>query len=80
MNQTAKVLDELSILEIIVDENFITARISDGRSVSVPIAWFPLLVDANSNQLSNYEISPSGYGVHWPDLDEDVSIKTFINL
>ena len=79
MNQTAKKLEELSILDLEVTEDFLTAKISDGRSVSIPIAWFPRLMDAQADQLSNYEVSPSGYGVHWPDLDEDISIKAFIN-
>lgn len=79
MNQTAKKIEELSILDIEITEDFLTAKISDGRSVSIPIAWFPRLVDAEASQLSNYEISPSGYGVHWPDVDEDISIKAFVN-
>jgi hypothetical protein len=79
MNQTAKTLAELSIMGIEITEDFLTAHISDGREVSIPIAWFPRLIGAHSDQLSNYEISPSGYGIHWPDLDEDISIKAFIN-
>ncbi len=79
MNQPAKKIDELSILDIEITEDFLTAKISDGRSVSIPIAWFPRLVSAQGSQVANYEISPSGYGVHWPDLDEDISIKAFIN-
>lgn len=79
MNQTAKTLAELSILGIKITEDFLTAQISDGREVSIPIAWFPRLMGAKPDQLARYEISPSGYGIHWPDLDEDISIKTFIN-
>jgi hypothetical protein len=79
MNQTARTLEELSILSIHITEDFLTAHISDGREVSIPIAWFPRLMDAQPNQLSKYEISPSGYGIHWPDIDEDISIKAFIN-
>ncbi len=79
MNQTAKVLEELSISEIEISEDLLIAKISDGRVVSIPIAWFTRLADADIKQLSNFEISPSGYGVHWPDLDEDISIKSFIN-
>lgn len=78
MNQTAKKLEELSIMRIEISEDFLTAKISDGREVSIPIAWFPSLMNALPDQLSNYEISPSGYGIHWPDLDEDISIKSFI--
>lgn len=79
MSQAAKKVDELSILSIEVDEEQITATISDGRIVSIPIAWFPRLAEATLKQLKNFEISPSGYGIHWPDLDEDICIKSFIN-
>lgn len=48
--------------------------LADGRIVSVPIIWFPTLRDATVAERENYEISPSGIGIHWPDLDEDLSI------
>jgi hypothetical protein len=79
MNQTAKTLAELSIMGILITEDFLTAHISDGREVSIPIAWFPRLMDAKPDQLAKYEISPSGYGIHWPDIDEDISIRSFIS-
>ena len=79
MNQTAKKIEELSIVSLAVDEDSLTATISDGRRVSIPVAWFPRLENASLDQLKNFEISPSGYGIHWPDVDEDISIKAFIN-
>ena len=71
---------ELAILEISVDEDFLTAKISDGRIVSIPIAWFPRLRKASKEQLQNFEISPANYGVHWPDVDEDISVRAFVNI
>jgi hypothetical protein len=47
--------------------------------VSIPLTWFPLLSNASEVQRRNFKISPGGYGIHWPDLDEDISIKSFIN-
>ncbi|PIR23273.1 MAG: hypothetical protein COV44_03590 [Deltaproteobacteria bacterium CG11_big_fil_rev_8_21_14_0_20_45_16] len=79
MNQTAKKIEELSIVSLTVDEDSLTATISDGRRVSIPVAWFPRLESATLDQLKHFEISPSGYGIHWPDVDEDISIKAFIN-
>lgn len=52
-------------------------ELSDGRIIYVPLAWFPFLLNANKKQINNFQISPSGYGIHWPDLDEDVSVKVF---
>jgi hypothetical protein len=71
-------VDELSFSKIEISEDMITGHLSDGRIVSVPIAWFPRLVSASKEQLENYEVSPSGYGVHWPDVDEDISVKAFV--
>ena len=47
---------------------------SDGRILSVPLNWFPLLRDATPEQRANYEISGGGVSLHWPDVDEDLSI------
>lgn len=80
MGLTAKTIkiEDLSIIKIFFAEDKITAEISDGRIVSIPIAWFPRLAQATSKQLLKYKISPSGHGIHWPDIDEDISIKSFI--
>ncbi len=72
--------DELSILKLEVSEFLLTAHISDGRVISIPVAWFERLRGATQEQLENFEISPSGYGIHWPDVDEDISVKTFMGL
>jgi hypothetical protein len=48
--------------------------LTDGRLISVPIIWFPLLRGATSEQRSNYEIGGGGTSLHWPELDEDLSI------
>lgn len=47
--------------------------LADGRTISAPLAWYPRLFDATPEQRAHFEISPSGYGVHWPDVDEDLS-------
>ena len=47
----------------------------DGRSISVPLAWFPRLLDATPEQRARWEPAGAGYGIHWPDLDEDLSTE-----
>jgi cell division inhibitor SulA len=47
----------------------------DGRSISVPLAWFPTLSTATRAQLEHYELLGDGDGIHWPELDEDLSIR-----
>ncbi len=61
------------IAAIEVTEDSITAHLVDGRTVSVPLAWSWRLSDATPAQRNNFEIMGSGEGVHWPDIDEDIS-------
>jgi hypothetical protein len=49
--------------------------LADGRSISVPLAWFPRLLHATEAQRSNFEMLGDGYGIHWPDIDEDISVE-----
>ena len=48
--------------------------LSDGRWLSVPLAWFPRLAHASASARSNYELLGEGQGIHWPDIDEDISV------
>lgn len=59
-----------------VDFDDVTIRVTftDGRVLSVPLNWFPLLRDATPQQRANYEIGGGGVSLHWPDIDEDLSI------
>jgi hypothetical protein len=54
-------------------EDTIAADLMDGRTIIVPLAWYPRLFNATSEQRLNWRISGAGYGIHWPDLDEDLS-------
>lgn len=68
-------LREVRIKDIKVTEDTITAKLVDGRVISVPLAWSRRLSDATSKQRANYRIIGDGYGVHWPDIDEDISAE-----
>lgn len=61
------------IVSVIVDDESITARLADGRVISVPLAWSWRLSGATRAQRQRFEIIGSGQGVHWPDVDEDIS-------
>ena len=63
------------IKDVEVSESKITFRLTDGRVVSVPLSWSWRLQEATPEERQNYEITPSGYGVHWPDVDEDLSAR-----
>lgn len=53
----------------------LAVTLSDGRLIFVPFNWFPRLAVATPEQLQNYQLIGDGEGIHWPDLDEDISIK-----
>lgn len=56
------------------DDLMMHVLFTDGRTLGVPLAWFPLLRDATPEQRRRYEIGGGGIGLHWPELDEDISI------
>ena len=59
---------------ITVTEDTLSVDLSDGRTIAVPLAWFPRLERASLQQLENYELMGDGEGIHWPELDEDLSV------
>ena len=60
-------------VEVTSDE--IVAHLADGRTISVPLAWSWRLSDATSEQRQRYELIGDGEGIHWPDVDEDISVR-----
>lgn len=58
-----------------VTDDLITAHLTDGRTISVPLAWSWRLSDATPAQRSNFQIIGNGQGIHWPDVDEDISVR-----
>jgi hypothetical protein len=61
------------IVDVLLDEHTITAHLADGRAISVPLAWYPRLLHASAEQREKWELCGGGFGIHWPDLDEDLS-------
>jgi hypothetical protein len=57
-----------------VTEDGVTVWLDDGRTISTPLAWYPRLVHATDAERQNFRIIAGGEGLHWPDLDEDLSI------
>ena len=56
-------------------ENDMVVSLVDGRKVTVPLIWFPRLTNASKNQLEHFELLDDGEGIHWPELDEDLSVS-----
>lgn len=53
----------------------LSVSLKDGRTIAVPLTWYPKLLHASKEQRNNWKIAGAGYGIHWPDLDEDLSTE-----
>ena len=73
----------ISALEIVVPNvedvtataDTLTFNLSDGRTIAVPLAWFPRLVHASQKERTNWRLIGKGQGIHWEDIDEDISVE-----
>lgn len=54
-------------------EDTLSVDLVDGRTIVAPLVWYPRLLDATSEQRQNWQVSAAGYGIHWPEIDEDIS-------
>ncbi|MCC7308261.1 MAG: DUF2442 domain-containing protein [Acidobacteria bacterium] len=72
MSILAAVTDE-RVVDVKVNEDELSARLMDGRTISVPLVWYPRLLNATAEQRKNWQISGGGYGIHWEEIDEDLS-------
>ena len=61
-----------------VSQDALRVKLSDGRAISVPLAWYPRLVHATPEERNNWQLIGDGQGIHWPDLDEDISVEGLI--
>jgi hypothetical protein len=63
---------------VTVSEDTLTAELSDGRTISVPVAWYPRLLYGTVAERINWRLIGGGQGIHWPDLDEDISVESLL--
>ena len=70
---------EPRIQSVSVLDDLISARLFDGRTISVPLAWSWRLSEATPEQRSRFEIIGSGSGIHWPEIDEDISVEGMLH-
>jgi hypothetical protein len=72
-------LTEPTIQSVDVSEETITAHLADGRVISVPLAWSWRLSEATPAQRANWQLIGGGHGIHWPDVDEDISAEGMLS-
>jgi hypothetical protein len=63
---------------VVVTEESVTVELDDGRTILVPVAWYPRLLHATPEERNNWRLIARGEGIHWPDLDEDISIENIL--
>jgi len=73
--QSSEIKPGERVKDVHVTEDTLAVDLIDGRTIVVPLAWFPKLLDATPEQRRNWQISSAGYGLHWPDVDEDLSTE-----
>jgi hypothetical protein len=66
------------VIDVQVSDTELVLRLSDGRTVSAPLAWFPRLLHGTAEQRNNWRLIGKGVGIHWPDLDEDISVRSLL--
>ncbi len=76
---THSVTDSWSVFaqDVEVTDDTLTFKLSDGRTISAPLVWYPRLLHGTPEERNHWEIG-SGVGVHWPDLDEDISVENVL--
>ncbi|MXX19139.1 MAG: DUF2442 domain-containing protein [Dehalococcoidia bacterium] len=63
------------VQDVRVTEDTLTVDLLDGRTISVPLTWYPRLLHATEAQRNNWQVAGGGFGIHWPDVDEDLSTE-----
>ena len=71
---TSAIKFEPRAVDVSVSDDTLRVRLADGREVSVPLAWFPRLLSGSSEQRRQWRLVGGGVGIHWPELDEDLSV------
>lgn len=72
--------DNLTARRVWFDETRVYVELNDGRVVGSPLAWFPSLQHATTKQRNRYELVAGGYGIHWEELDEDLTAGGFLTF
>ena len=69
---------EVRAQNLVVTEDSLIVDLSDGRSITVPLAWYPRLVHGTPEETNNWRWIGDREGIHWPDLDEDISVENLL--
>ena len=69
---------DATAVDVMVTDDRIVVVLADGRELAAPLAWFPRLLEATPEQRRNWRFIGRGHGIHWPDVDEDISVPSLL--
>jgi hypothetical protein len=75
---TTELFETLAIQQLDITDDTLSVDLSDGRTISVPLAWYPRLLHGSIEERNDYRFIAGGNGIHWDQLDEDISVKNLI--
>jgi hypothetical protein len=67
------------IIRVLVSDDALAVELADGRKLSVPLGWYPRLAHGTTSERSHWELLGNGIGIHWPELDEDISLDNLLS-
>jgi Protein of unknown function (DUF2442) len=75
---TSAVKFDATAIDVAVKDDRLVVILADGRELAAPLTWFPRLLDATEEQRGNWRLIGRGLGIHWPDIDEDISVASLL--
>jgi hypothetical protein len=75
---TSAVKFDATAIDVAVKDDRLVVILADGRELAAPLTWFPRLMDATEEQRGNWRLIGRGHGIHWPDIDEDISVVSLL--
>lgn len=78
MNSLQIDLKEATARQLNIDDDALVVDLADGRTITVPLAWFPRLAHGTLSERENWRLIGNGEGIHWPSLDEDISVRSLL--
>jgi len=75
-----KISLDATAIDVAVSDALLRLTLADGRELAVPLEWFPRLRDATAEQRRHWRLIGRGQGIHWPDVDEDISVRGLLGL
>ncbi len=70
---------DVKATSVVITDDSLTVALSDGRTISAPLAWYPRLMHGSAKERKNWRLIGDAEGIHWPDLDEDISIQNLLS-